>query len=92
MPLYQLSNPKSEILDWWPIILGVLALYIPTFYGLANGIWTNEEQAHGPIILILSLWLIFRKWKIMMEKSDSQSASAFGWIKYKGCYSMTKHK
>jgi len=80
MPLYQLSNSKSEILDWWPIILGVLVLYIPTFYSLANGVWTNEEQAHGPIILILSLWLIFRKWKIMMKKSDGQSASAFGWI------------
>ncbi|ALQ52258.1 exosortase B [Nitrosomonas ureae] len=80
MPLYQLNSPKSEILDWWPIILGVLALYIPTFYSLANGIWTNEEHAHGPIILILSLWLIFRKWKIMIKKSDGQSASAFGWV------------
>lgn len=80
MPLYQLNSPKSEILDWWPIILGVLALYIPTFYSLANGIWTNEEHAHGPIILILSLWLIFRKWKIMIKKSDGQSASTFGWV------------
>ncbi|SOD20832.1 exosortase B [Nitrosomonas ureae] len=80
MPLYQLNSPKSEILDWWPIILGVLALYIPTFYSLANGIWTNQEHAHGPIILILSLWLIFRKWKIMIKKSDGQSASAFGWV------------
>lgn len=80
MPIYQFKSLKSEILDWWPIILGGLALYIPTFYSLINGIWTNEEQAHGPIILILSLWLILRKWKIMMKKSDGQSASAFGWI------------
>lgn len=76
MPIYQFKSLKSEILDWWPIILGGLALYIPTFYSLINGIWTNEEQAHGPIILILSLWLILRKWKIMMKKSDGQSASA----------------
>ncbi|MBY0474999.1 MAG: exosortase B [Nitrosomonas sp.] len=80
MPSYQLSSSKPEILNWWPIILGVLALYIPTFYGLANGIWTNEEQAHGPIILILSMWLIFRKWKIMIKESDAQSTSAFGWV------------
>ncbi|WP_293004692.1 exosortase B [Nitrosomonas sp.] len=80
MPSYQLSSTKSEILNWWPIILGALALYIPTFYGLANGIWTNEEQAHGPIILILSLWLMFRKWKIMIKESDAQSTSVFGWV------------
>lgn len=80
MPSYQLSSTKSEILNWWPIILGALALYIPTFFGLANGIWTNEEQAHGPIILILSLWLMFRKWKIMIKESDVQSTSVFGWV------------
>ncbi len=80
MPSYQLSSTKSEILNWWPIILGALALYIPTFYGLANGIWTNEEQAHGPIILILSLWLMFRKWKIMIKESNAQSTSVFGWV------------
>ncbi len=80
MPSYQLSSSRPEILSWWPIILGLLALYIPTFYGLANGIWTNEEQAHGPIILILSMWLMFRKWKIMIKESDAQSTSAFGWV------------
>lgn len=61
MSLYQLHSSKSTVSDWWPILLGLLTLYIPTFYDLANGIWTNEEQAHGPIILILSLWLIFRQ-------------------------------
>ncbi|PSJ16445.1 exosortase B [Nitrosomonas supralitoralis] len=80
MSLHQFNNYKSGILAWWPIILGVLTLYIPTFYGLANGIWTNEEQAHGPIILILSIWLIFRKWKTMIEESDDQSTSVLGWL------------
>ncbi len=66
--------------EWWPVLLGLLALYVPTFYDLANGIWTNEEQAHGPIILILSLWLIYRQWPRMMEKSKGRPTSAMGWI------------
>jgi len=45
-----------------PVVLGFLALYIPTFYGLLTGVWTTEEQAHGPIILALALWLMVRKW------------------------------
>ena len=80
MSLYQLNGPKLVILDWGPIALGLLALYMPTFYDLANGIWTSEEQAHGPIILFLSLWLIFRQWPEMIKRSNQESTSNSGWI------------
>lgn len=71
---------KSAIVDWWPIFLGLLILYVPTFYDLANGIWSKEEQAHGPIILMLSLWLMYRKWMEMINKSEGKSTAFFGWI------------
>ncbi|MFP5465779.1 MAG: exosortase B, partial [Gammaproteobacteria bacterium] len=32
-------------------------LYGPTVYGLANGVWQSEDQAHGPLILAVVLWL-----------------------------------
>lgn len=73
-------DSKSVISDWWPILLGLLILYIPTFYDLTNGIWSKEEQAHGPIILLLSLWLIYRKWTEMINRSEGKSTSGFGWI------------
>ena len=59
---YQFHSLKLTISEWWPVLLGLLILYVPTFYDLANGIWSREDQAHGPIILLLSLWLIYRKW------------------------------
>ncbi|HQV56358.1 MAG TPA: exosortase B, partial [Chitinophagaceae bacterium] len=71
---------KQVIAEWLPVLLGLLALYVPTFYSLANGIWAQEEQAHGPIILFLSLWLIYRKWPEMMKRSEGQSTSVLGWI------------
>lgn len=80
MPLYQLNSQRSPMLDWWPVSLGLLALYIPTFYDLSSGLWTSEEQAHGPIILFLSLWLIFRQWTEMIKRSDQQATSSFGWV------------
>ncbi|MDV6340805.1 exosortase B [Nitrosomonas sp. Is24] len=77
---HQHRDLKSAIVDWWPIFLGLLILYVPTFYDLANGIWSKEEQAHGPIILMLSLWLMYRKWMEMINKSEGRSTSSFGWI------------
>ena len=76
----RLPGLKSAMPEWWPVLLGLLVLYVPTFYDLANGLWTSEEQAHGPIILTLSLWLIYRQWPRMMEKSEGRPTSNMGWI------------
>jgi exosortase B len=50
-------------LDGWVVLslaLGFLLLYIPTYWDLAHTIWASDEQGHGPIILGLSLWLLYR--------------------------------
>lgn len=70
---------KSVMPEWWPVLLGMLVLYAPTFYDLFNGLWATEEQVHGPIILALSIWLIHRLWPRMIEKSAGKPASATGW-------------
>ncbi len=73
-------DSESDVFDWWPLAVGFLILFIPTFYSLATGLWANEDQAHGPIILLLSLWLIGRRWSSMLIISHNQSNSNFGWI------------
>ena len=35
-------------------------LYGPTYWDLAHTVWPSDEQGHGPIILAVSFWLIFR--------------------------------
>ena len=65
--------------EWWPILLGMLLMYLPTFYDLVNGLWSSEEQMHGPLILALALWLMLRLWpRITIEKSGTIAAIA-GW-------------
>ncbi len=73
-------RPKSMMFTWLPVLLGLLAMYVPTFYDLANGLWTEDEQMHGPIILGLSLWLIYRKWPRMIELSEGKPSSRIGWF------------
>jgi exosortase B len=65
------------LFPWWPIILGLVALYIPSFYGLANGIWSSDEQAHGPLILIVVLYLLWEKKDAIFAQTGS--TSAWGW-------------
>jgi exosortase B len=65
----QSSNP---ILLWWPILLGLAALYLPTYYELANDLWNTEEQAHGPIVLAVALFLIWRARSVLFTPFDLQ--------------------
>ena len=71
---------KAAMPEWWPILLGLLVMYAPTFYDLFNGLWATEEQMHGPVILALSIWLILRLWPRMREKCAGKPASATGWV------------
>ena len=64
---------------WLPLAAGFLAMLLPSLVGLFRGIWSTEEQAHGPIILALSLWLIYRKWPEMLAASSGAPSSRAGW-------------
>ena len=48
-----------SFLEWLPVIAGLLILYVPTFSDLATTIWQEDEYAHGPIILVVIIWLIW---------------------------------
>ena len=76
----RLLHSKSLISEWLPILMGILVLFIPTFFTLINGIWTKEEHAHGPIILFLSFWLMYRKWPELLYKKERTSGQTAGWV------------
>lgn len=86
MNVPNIANFKSNILflkaavpEWWPILLGMLVLYVPTFSDLFNGLWSTEAQLHGPIILALAIWLIYRQWPLMLGNSGGKIYSITGW-------------
>ena len=47
----------AQLIPWLPIILGLAVLYLPSLYDLFTGIWSSDEQMHGPIVLGISLGL-----------------------------------
>ncbi|MBU1222281.1 MAG: exosortase B [Gammaproteobacteria bacterium] len=68
---------------WWPIILGLLVLYVPTYWTLAHGIWNSDDYAHGPIVLIVTLYLIWQQRAVFMRDVSApptRGEAAAGWV------------
>jgi len=67
---------QTQLLAWMPVIIGLAVLYVPSLIDLFKGIWSTNEQMHGPIILGIALWLIHRKWPAMLAASAGQPTRA----------------
>ncbi|WP_240754630.1 exosortase B [Parasulfuritortus cantonensis] len=65
-------------LAWLPVLLGLAVLYLPTWWDLAHGLWLADEQAHGPLILLVSLYLAWQQRAAFAADSDVPSPAAAG--------------
>lgn len=70
---------RCVLLAWAPIIIGLVVLYAPSLIDLFQGVWSSSDQLHGPIVLSISVWLMYRKWPTMIKVSMGQPTSAWGW-------------
>lgn len=65
------ANSGSKRGAWIPIgtdpaVLAALALawavlFVPTGLRLAQTVWTGDEQGHGPLVLAVAAWLLWRR-------------------------------
>jgi exosortase B len=67
------------MLTWLPIAAGLAVLYVPSLYDLFKGIWSTDEQMHGPLVLGISLWLMYRNWPAMEQAALGGKPNAWGW-------------
>lgn len=44
------------------LAVGLLVFCIPTMMFVIDQSWSGEEGAHGPIVLVTGLWLLYRHW------------------------------
>lgn len=81
-PKISRQAPVSELLKvnaaWLIIAAGLLCLAVPTGWTLMHGIWASDKQGHGPIVLAISIWLIYKKWPDM-QATPTRPAPAPGW-------------
>lgn len=77
-------NALIPLKAWWPIVLGLLVLYVPSYWTLAHGMWNSDDYAHGPIVLAVTLYLIWQQRAVFMPDTSSRMPSrsevGAGWI------------
>ena len=73
------TSAIKRLLVWLPIIAGLIVLYVPSLIDLMRGIWSTDQQAHGPVVLSIACWLAYRRWPAMMQASEGRPTSIWGW-------------
>lgn len=60
------------------LALGLLVMYVPTYIILDQTIWNIVGQGHGPVILMLTLWLGWQRWPAFMALTSRPRPVAGG--------------
>lgn len=82
-PAQQPAAPRQPLLpaslDWLVLgllMIGMALLYLPAYADLARTVWATDEQGHGPIILAVSIWLLYLK----RHELAAVAAAPVGWL------------
>ena len=69
---------SSNFVTWLPIVIGLFALYFPTYQTAFQQLWVQQDQAHGPIVLMVVLFLFWQKRSFFSLKSTQQASPVLG--------------
>lgn len=72
------TPPSARLAVWWPVLLGLLAMYVPTYYRFATTLWSTDEQAHGPLILLAALYLAWGQRRHLQDGAAAQVRPLLG--------------
>jgi hypothetical protein len=76
------SAPPQRNIDWlsWlPYLIGLAGLYIPSYYAISQTLWREVDQAHGPIVLMVIIFLAWQKREHLVLTKPSQLETFAGW-------------
>lgn len=63
------GRPAFSFQSSWLLILALGVLAVPTMATLGQQVWSKEAGAHGPIVLVTGLWLLWRKLPELRERA-----------------------
>lgn len=64
----------------WLLWVGILALYVPTFMNMVTTVWASEDQAHGPLILMVVGYLIWTQKEFIFSNETRTTSPFLGWL------------
>jgi len=63
---------------WLTAIVGYAIVFFPTYLYLFNTVWQTDEQGHGPIVFLISLFLFWQKREFLIDNSPTQKVAVCG--------------
>ena len=77
-----MTGPLSPRLVAWGVLVSALALvYLPSFAELFRTLWSTDQNAHGPIVLAVSLWFLwFKARQVQAAGMPAAPAPIAGWL------------
>ena len=79
---------EASFATMWPVALGLLILYLPILHTVMLELWTQDEYSHGPMILCVSVYLLWQSRTAVLRETGKGSTnsgvliSAIGLILY----------
>ena len=70
---------REVVIEWLPVVIGFVGLFLSSFHIFFTQVWNRDDTAHGPMILALSLWLMYRKRSEMLAVARDNTSSPAGW-------------
>jgi exosortase B len=75
----QQQRPLQPWQPWSWAALGVAALYLPSYWNAAQGLWQTDEFGHAPLILAVVVWLFWQS-RQDVERAPTAPRSGWGWL------------
>jgi exosortase B len=60
------------------LLFGLAALAGPALWDLVSTVWASDEQGHGPVILLVAMWLVWRRRAALLALPDAPAPIAGG--------------
>ena len=74
------NRPWPPAVPWVAMLAALLFAYVPSFVDLFHTLWATDQNAHGPIVLTVSLWFLwFRAKQVRDEGLPAAPAPLSGW-------------
>lgn len=67
--------------SWLVALAGFATMYLPVYWWAANGIWQTDDQAHGMIVLVVTVWLFWLQRKAILDAAP-RPARVAGWLSF----------
>ena len=68
----------TNMMFWLPIVIGLIALYFPTYQTVFEHLWVYEDQAHGPIVFMVIVFLFWQKREYLSSELIAKTQPLIG--------------